>query len=253
MYRKSLLLPLAASLHVSHRSLAHSFDFIIVMHFSRIHFSSPCTGNKFFLKATGLRQDSVQRLTIFSLVQPEKLANLFEMVAEALRQNPTTVSESSSANSSSSSNQTTSESTPSSSNDDVAAAPTPAAKAKPPATELYAAMTLPCTSFVKAPAGEADKEDPLYMTVTLMPDENVGKRCFHCVFTDCKGTDGKMGFITPSLLAKLFADPKTASEKVRPQSPPAAAAKEEDVEKKAEEEAKPMEVDAVANGKGDND
>lgn len=47
-----------------------------------------------------------------------------------------------------------------------------------------------------------------------MPDEDAHKRCFHCVFTDCKGTDGKMGFITPELLAELFEEPQTASTKL---------------------------------------
>jgi len=119
----------------------------------------PRIGNKFFLKATGLDQDAVQRLTIFSLVQPDKLANLFEMVAEALRQKP--ASESSTA-ATSSSCLTTSESAPSS---------TEAADTAPQPME-YAAMTLPCISFKPAPVAsdastKSDNTDPLFMTVSF--------------------------------------------------------------------------------------
>lgn len=41
-----------------------------------------------------------------------------------------------------------------------------------------------------------------------MPDEDVRKRCFHCILTDYCGTDGQLGFVTPELLANYFADPE---------------------------------------------
>lgn len=43
------------------------------------------TWNDCFLKATGLRKSEVKRMTIFSLVQPDKLSNFFEIVATALK------------------------------------------------------------------------------------------------------------------------------------------------------------------------
>jgi len=112
-------------------------------------------------------------------------------------------------------------------------------------------MTLPCTSFLP---GESEKASPRYMTVTLMPDDDVRKRCFHCVFTDCKGTDGKMGFITPELLAKLFAEPETAGEKVRARTPD--ATKSNGIELKKNSEGMEIEVNsnvAVAAEDGDGD
>lgn len=41
--------------------------------------------NEFFLKATGLSEREVERATMFSLVQSNKLSNLFEIVAKSLR------------------------------------------------------------------------------------------------------------------------------------------------------------------------
>ena len=40
-----------------------------------------------------------------------------------------------------------------------------------------------------------------------MHDKDPRRRCFHCVFTNTKGTNKKMGIITPKLLASLFAKP----------------------------------------------
>lgn len=40
-----------------------------------------------------------------------------------------------------------------------------------------------------------------------MDDEDPNKRCFHCVFTNCKGTDGALGLLTPELLESLFTIP----------------------------------------------
>jgi PAS domain S-box-containing protein len=43
------------------------------------------TWNECFSKATGYRKSEIERMTIFSLVKPENLANFFEIVAAALR------------------------------------------------------------------------------------------------------------------------------------------------------------------------
>lgn len=37
-----------------------------------------------------------------------------------------------------------------------------------------------------------------------MYDEDPRKRLFHCVFTDCPGTNGALGSVTPDLLSTLF-------------------------------------------------
>jgi hypothetical protein len=85
---------------------------------------------------------------------------------------------------------------------------------------------LPCISFRPAgprsppkklaahkgeKAGSEDQEEqqmqeqkPLYITVTLMTDDEPRKRCFHCVFTDSPGTNGALGSVTPELLSSLF-------------------------------------------------
>jgi hypothetical protein len=41
--------------------------------------------NEVFMKATGLRKSEMERMTIFSLVQPDKLSNFFQIVAAALK------------------------------------------------------------------------------------------------------------------------------------------------------------------------
>jgi hypothetical protein len=45
---------------------------------------------------------------------------------------------------------------------------------------------------------------PLYINVTMMDDENRDQRCFHCVLTDCPGSNGKLGCVTPKLFSTLF-------------------------------------------------
>jgi PAS domain-containing protein len=139
------------------------------------------TWNECFIKATGLRKSEVERMTIFSLVKPDKLSNFFEIVAAALRPDD---------------------------EDD-----------EPPETDDYAAMTLPCIDFPAAmknrrKSGErSHHNDPLHVTVTLMADKDPRKRCFHCVFTNCPGTKGALGSITPELLSSLFTTPEANSKK----------------------------------------
>ena len=86
-----------------------------------------------------------------------------------------------------------------------------------------------------------------------MPDDDVRKRCFHCVFTDCKGTEGKLGFITPELLAKLFAEPETAMEKVRPRTPDANKAESMLVDESEEAEMNVDSAVAIGGEKGGDD
>jgi hypothetical protein len=198
------------------------------------------TWNKFFLDATCLDESSVQRLTIFSLVQQDKLANLFEMVAEALRRKAANAD---STSGTSSSGTTTKDSPPSSSDATEANSH----------VEKYATMTLPCTSVLSART-DSDSSggvtaNPLYMTITLMPDEDVRKRCFHCVFTDYKGSDGRMGFITPELLARLFTGPQSSNEKLQSQKPIATKTRSSNKEAKGKE----IHVNDAAVDNGDDD
>ena len=135
-------------------------------------------------------------MTIFSLVRPEKLGSFFEIVAAALR---TDEEEDRKGAGSETSALTNSDGGKGGSSD---------------SSERqwdYAAMTLPCIDFPtmkKRQASEPTKHtDPLFVTITLMADEDPKKRCFHCVFTDCPGTNGALGSITPELLALLFTTP----------------------------------------------
>lgn len=199
--------------------------------------------NEFFLRATGLSPKEVDRLTIFSLVQRAKLSNLFELVAAALRDTNEETTNASNENRERQEQQQPS-SSEGESEDGVRDASTgdPSEKTLEGPLQNYAAMTLPCVNFHGSSSSssddDADDEDdgdddvandwndrskkdkqkrspqnrsrknirmgPLFMTVTLMADEDVRKRCFHCMFTDCPGTDGALGSITPELLAMLF-------------------------------------------------
>lgn len=148
------------------------------------------TCNDFFVKAVGLSKEDVSRLTIFSIVQPHKLSNLFEMVADALRgdRHRSERNEEGSGGGSDSSGNTTTESD------------------KSGETSRWAAMTLPCVTFPsRTRPGSAHHPNPLYMTIALMTDDDPRKRCFHCILTDNPGTDGTMGYVTPELLEMLFA------------------------------------------------
>lgn len=89
---------------------------------------------------------------------------------------------------------------------------------KPPSdVEEWQAITLKCVPFSSAQdkmkadqkqsgtAASTNHPNPLYITVALMEDENRDQRCFHCILTDCPGTDGKLGSVTPELFQMLFA------------------------------------------------
>lgn len=98
--------------------------------------------NDFFLKATGILRSGAKGLTIFSLVKQEKLSNLFEIVAKALRKDP----------------------------------PSSVRRAKDKESENaegpqwdYEAMTLPCIEFPlsKEHSERGKLADPLYITVSV--------------------------------------------------------------------------------------
>jgi hypothetical protein len=110
------------------------------------------TWNECFMKATGLRKSEVERMTIFSLVKPDKLSNFFEIVAAALR--PDNEDEENDKNDADS-------------NDEP--------KEGGGLSERqwnYAAMTLPCIDFPAAmknrrKSGERSRHnDPLHVTVS---------------------------------------------------------------------------------------
>lgn len=84
----------------------------------------------------------------------------------------------------------------------------------------YTAMTLPCIDFpamIKRNQAAVESNSviiqPLHITVTLMSDKDPRRQCFHCVFTNSKGTNGSLGIITPELLASLFAKPQRNSDR----------------------------------------
>jgi hypothetical protein len=140
--------------------------------------------NDFFLRVTGFSKRDMQHLTIFSLVQSRDLSSVFEIVAAALRTNALPAHEGTRIECSEESTGDT----------------------KPSALRWdYEAMTLPCVKFRPLREGPGEKKPKqLNMTLTLMPDEDPQKRCFHCVFTDCAaGKKGSLGTITPELLSLL--------------------------------------------------
>jgi hypothetical protein len=160
-------------------------------------------GNDFFLLATGLSERDATRLTIFSIVQSNQLSNLYKMVARALADN--SVASEPIA-------------TPARDVPDV-----PAACATSNGNgEDWQAITLKCIPFSSSgksndataharrgtktatTTNATQRSNPLYVNVTMMDDENRDQRCFHCVLTDCPGSNGKLGCVTPNLFSTLL-------------------------------------------------
>eukprot|EP00539_Tryblionella_compressa_P016799 CAMPEP_0178855524 /NCGR_PEP_ID=MMETSP0746-20121128/23445_1 /TAXON_ID=913974 /ORGANISM="Nitzschia punctata, Strain CCMP561" /LENGTH=1011 /DNA_ID=CAMNT_0020521649 /DNA_START=157 /DNA_END=3192 /DNA_ORIENTATION=- len=192
------------------------------------------TWNECFVKATGYRKSEIERMTIFSLVTPEKLSKFFDIVAAALRpeddektdREPTSEEIHENAKDKALTEakverRTSSESKHSDKNTSTEAhvAENGVGEGEQEAEDLphrlldYTAITLPCIEF---PAMKKRNQyssdsgsviDPLTVTVTLMSDKDPRRRCFHCVLTNCRGTDGALGSITPDLLASLFSTP----------------------------------------------
>ncbi len=151
----------------------------LIIDWSPFALYAPMTGNEVFLRATGLSEREAKRLTIFSIVRPSELSNLYKMVARALAEksdtSATTVS----------------------------------------GTEEWQAITLKCIPFPNDPI--LSKTSPnnitpaaargphfLSITVALMKDVNRDQRCFHCILTDCPSSNGRLGSVSPQLFAKLF-------------------------------------------------
>lgn len=148
--------------------------------------------NDFFLNATGLAATEVDRLTIFSFVQSNRLSDLFEVVATALRYGTMD-----------------SQSTEGCTADKAASQSDEIEKNKEAKWGEFTSVTLPCKAFARHPkvVHYGDQEfsvQQLYMTLTLMTDVDPKKRCFHCVFTDCLGSSGAMGRVTPQFLSLMF-------------------------------------------------
>ena len=123
--------------------------------------------------------NSVERATIFNLVQSSKLSSLFEIVAKSLRATDPKAD---------------APPAPSSSASLDAAAPSETSSR----AWDFEGTTLPCIRF------PTERPAQLYITVTLMDDVNPRKRCFHCVLTDSPCTSGGLGRITPELLETMF-------------------------------------------------
>jgi len=146
--------------------------------------------NNFFLKATGLSVEEVKLLSLFSIVKADKLSNLFEIVGAALRGDRVSIP-------------SDKEEIPTSlscANDDKESLLTSTKKFCE--RKNYESVTLPCISF---PSNSTKNKHPnmFHMTVSLMNDGDIQKRCFHCILTDHPCENGRLGFVTPDLLARL--------------------------------------------------
>merc|ERR1740116_436144 len=128
-----------------------------------------------------MSEQDVQRITIFSIVQADKLSTLFELVATSLRRG--------------------------NADDDKNDAHTESLPLSKQLNDTYRTVTLPCISFPKGVKNEDGDKSlcPLFMTVTFMSDDNPKNRCIHCILTeDGPGHGGKIGHITPNVLENMF-------------------------------------------------
>ena len=142
------------------------------------------TWNQCFLRATGIRKSEVERMTIFSLVKPEKLSNFFEIVAHALKdETPRSNDDDTTCNTHSKHNHEDA------ANDDDGASSKgtekPSSESDMASTTItpsrtdYAAMTLPCVEFPgmrkRREKDGSKQDDPLHVTVR-----------YPCLFLDCQ-------------------------------------------------------------------
>jgi hypothetical protein len=138
-------------------------------------------------------------------VQPSELSNLYKMVARALAEKTSE----------------TTTTTTTTSADTNANGSTGGNNCSP--TDEWQAITLKCIPFPNDPAPSKTSSlaitssstttntvtstrgpHSLSITVALMMDMNRDQRCFHCILTDCPGSNGRLGCVTPELFAKLF-------------------------------------------------
>lgn len=134
--------------------------------------------NTIFRTLTGLTEEDVKRITIFSFVKAEKLSKLFELVSEALR-------------------------------DEKEDSDEKVGDSNKPVTTV----TLPCISFPK----QVKKLDSLFLHVSFMPDKDPMKRCIHCLFSDTQVTNGEIRCISQELLSTIFSV-NNSSSRCYPQS-----------------------------------
>lgn len=115
--------------------------------------------NSSFLRATGLAEEDVRNLTIFSIVRSDQLSSVYQMAARALAEK-----------------------------EGGRPGGTPASGVDTSMTEEWESITLNCIPFVdkNKKTGEQRKThnpNSLLMTVALMEDANDDQRCFHCTLT----------------------------------------------------------------------
>lgn len=167
------------------------------------------TGNDIFLLASGLSERDVQRLTLFSIVESCQLSIMYKMVARALADEKKSVVHPTTANTTFSA---------------IAAKKNIISSDK----EEWQTITLKCIPFTRPTNNNNSKTNermiarsktrmatesdvvtthqqplnPLYINVAFMDDDDLEKRCFHCILTDCPpGLNGKLGGGTPKLFA----------------------------------------------------
>jgi len=128
--------------------------------------------NKYFNTATGFTDAEARKNTIFSLVRPDRLSNLFEIVARALRSG------------------------------EPSASPFPSVAQS--ASPVFKTVTVPCVGFAGGCTPPLSEASPLYMTITFLGADEPRGRCFHCVFADRAPVEGgSFGRITTDLLGEM--------------------------------------------------
>lgn len=188
--------------------------------------------NELFFKATGLKPIDLKYLTIFNMVQPDRLPDLFEVVARALRSNLSmdqnienshvyhNISESSSGNSTSTTpiNEKKESEEDSKVRSPTAAGATTTLSSCNKINSDCSATTLPCIRFpiennttVKSNTEKGAVEEEvnemypqLYMTVSLVDDINPEKRFLHCILGDAYDNKKNCSFLSPRYLTQVF-------------------------------------------------
>lgn len=161
------------------------------------------SGNEFFLLCTGLTKREAKSLSIFSIVESSQLTELYRFVAKALADNKLPVPASAAPTI-----------VPKTECEQSSEADCNTDTTKSSDAESWQAITLQCISFASKKNKEVQTHpNPLYITITLMLDTDRDKRCFHCMITDCPGTNGVLGSVTPELLSVLFTPNKKCKNK----------------------------------------
>eukprot|EP00934_Nitzschia_sp_Nitz4_P002201 Nitzschia sp. Nitz4//scaffold27_size158506//9782//12303//NITZ4_002577-RA/size158506-snap-gene-0.192-mRNA-1//1//CDS//3329545419//2201//frame0 len=147
--------------------------------------------NHAFLYVAGLRKTQVGRISLFSLIPLDELTALFEVLAQTMGSGGTKDNMD----------------TPENAQDP---ADSPLKSDQEDAGEhvnnrTYTSITLPCVEFpLKRKQHTYQSPYPLFVTITLLDDIDAQKRCMHCVFSNHRGTNGKVGVLTSDLLQGIF-------------------------------------------------